>query len=82
VAVCTVAPAACVSRSGLFAIGVVVAPPAADVIRISTPPSTLAESTTTQDPEVNPVPSATVSTVAPWVFAAPVAVVLGAPSVN
>lgn len=64
-AVCTVAPTAWVSRSGVLAIGMDVDPPAADAFTTSAPPSTEPLSTTTQDPEVNEVPAATVSVTAP-----------------
>ena len=74
-AVSTVAPAACVSRSGVLAIGIDVDEPAELTVSTSAPPSTLALSTTMNAPGVlNAVPLATVSAVAPSVFAAPVVV--------
>ena len=62
--------------------GIVVLVPIADAFSTSAPPSTEEESTTTQLPSVNPVPTATVSTVAPATLRLPVAVVFGLPTVN
>ncbi len=69
------APAAWVSRSGVFAIGIAPAEPAELTVRHSASPSTDDESTTMNAPTVlNAVPLATVSSVAPWTFAVPVVV--------
>jgi hypothetical protein len=82
VAACTDAPAAWVSRSGVFAIGMLVDEPA-ELTTTSAPPSALVESITTNAPTVeNAAPAATVSAVAPWTLATPVVVVLGAPTVS
>lgn len=77
------APAACVSRSGVLATGIDVDEPAEDTVTTSAPPSTLVLSITMNAPTVlNAVPLATVSAVAPCVLLLPLVVVLGLPAVS
>ncbi len=72
VAVCTVAPAAWLSLSGVFAIGMLVLLPAELTVRHSAPPSTELLSTTMSAPIVKKlIPLATVSVVAPGVLFVP-----------
>ena len=72
-----------VRRSGVLAIGMDVLLPAEETVTTSAPPSADVLSITTNAPTVlNPVPSATVSAVAPCVLAVPVVVVDGLPAVS